>query len=336
MRDRSLLWLPSLAVLFAPLVSNVGAHGSENQRLGHSKGSVHHRHRTPKEPANRRSRRLVASVVPSAVENAKDAQLNAATNDTAAHHLPANDGRYGHSAVYIPSQEKVLFLAGQLAQAGLYITNDVLALSTTSAYPSATNPDEADLSTGLPPHAWAATAVDDAERVWMIGGVTQDCGTNAVAYVLDHTSKWQPVSVKPRAPPRRRQAQAVPFYNSTSGQTDLLVFGGIAEQYTCSLDTVGYMGIDRWRTNQADTSARITTTAWDSRRADAGSFAPPVSDYAAAIVKDSFLVLGGQTAAGELVELDRVLRFDLASERWSVKVRPVPETAQPSGPPRVD
>ncbi|GAA99023.1 uncharacterized protein L969DRAFT_84240 [Mixia osmundae IAM 14324] len=174
--------------------------------------------------------------------------------------------RYGHSAVYLPSRQSLLLIGGEDEQ-GL-ITNEVTLLDLSKSYASAANASAtlpfspltmANESTrgweeGLTPHAFAAIALGEDERIYIVGGLTQDCNNDALIYSLDtsnasssHTAasfapQWQAsiVSNTTYIPPRRRQNQAV----ALDGGKTVYVYGGIAEPYTCSLDRVGYLGID--------------------------------------------------------------------------------------------
>lgn len=249
--------------------------------------------------------------------------------NAAAHAL--KKGRYGHASVYLPGKETVLFIGGQVGETGTFITNDVLELDLSLAYPSKSNPiARPELSVGLPPHAWAAVTVDNQERVWVIGGVTQDCASDSLAVVLE--GKWSTIDTSSKsssAPPRRRQAQAVMTQPkslssaSTAPSADIWVWGGIAEPYTCSFDTVGYMGIDLW--DSASRSAQ--TFSWSSfpthkRKNVPQSYRPPVSDYAAIVLSDGERIafVGGQAATGDFVDMDRILVFNTSAQSWGLEV----------------
>lgn len=269
-------------------------------------------------------------------------------------------GRYGHSAVYLPKRDQVLFIGGQVGTQGTYITNDVLSLNLSAPYFSHSssiangtdlsnhtifssgnsdvlfesqnaNPrQETNLTSDLPPNAWAASAVDDQERVWLIGGVTQDCQNDAAAYVLEDTldeeevnrysaRSWRAISPA-RRPPRRRQARAVSVpQNGTAVNSGdgIYVFGGIAEPYTCSLETVGYLAMDDWQAWSNGTV--VGTSPWE---APDGYGEPPVSDYAAVQLgeTDGIVYLGGQTASGKLVEMDSLLLYNTTTGLYSSQV----------------
>lgn len=264
------------------------------------------------------------------------------TNETAAQPTVVSSqphlGRYGHSAVYLPPPfNSLLLIGGQIGTNGTAITSDVLQFSVASTFlwgddrPAdsaipdnpAVNPS---LSSGLPASAWAATAVDPhTASTWLIGGVTPDCETDSLVHTLvaaasSPSSGWTTASVTPRAPPRRRQATAIPVANATTGGTDIWVLGGIADRYTCSVDTIGYVGLDRYDT----TLGTVESLAWTAPAGvDSVEWAAPVSDYAATLLADgaSIAVVGGQTALGELVSLDQVLLFDVKTRTWTQKVR---------------
>ncbi|KAL8291520.1 hypothetical protein RQP46_002498 [Phenoliferia psychrophenolica] len=240
----------------------------------------------------------------------------------------ANEGRYGHSAVYLAASNSVLFIGGQVGDNGTVVTADVLQFELESAFlwgkrPLSAIPDNPRasplLEAGLPPHAWAAAALDAANRTWLIGGVTQNCETDGIAYTLTVATEgaqkgWASERVSPWAPPRRRQAQAVSVLNSTTNGADLYVFGGIAERYTCSEETIGYFGIDRWDT----VHGTVETLPWNAPAGWTGAFDPPVSDYTATLLQDksSIVLVGGQTAAGDLVGMGSVQVFNTGLRSW--------------------
>lgn len=246
-----------------------------------------------------------------------------------------NVGRYGHSAVFLDATNTLLFIGGQVGDNGTVVTADVLQFDLSSAFlwgprPLSAIPDNPAsaplLEAGLPPHAWAAAALDAANTTWLIGGVTQNCEADGIAYTLAASGSgaqkgWTSPRVSPHAPPRRRQAQAVPVFNRTTSGADLYVFGGIAERYTCSEETIGYFGIDRWDT----VGGTVETLPWnDPANWPGKTYDPPVSDYTATLLADkaSIVIIGGQTAAGDLVGMGSVQVFNTSLRSWLSKVRP--------------
>lgn len=237
-----------------------------------------------------------------------------------------NAGRYGHAAVLLASSHQLLFIGGQLGDNGTTITSEVLAYDYTSAFlwgarPTSIIPDNPApvpyLSTGLPPHAWSASALDASNRTWLMGGVTANCEVDGIAYVLGGEGWTVPV-VTPRLPPRRRQSSAVAVANVTTGGDDLWVFGGIAETYTCSEETIGYIGIDRWDT----VGNTVETMKWDTPAKGTKMFQAPVGDYTATLLGDGrrIVVVGGQTSTGTLVDMGTVLVFDTLLRNWTSAV----------------
>lgn len=288
-----------------------------------------------------RARALGSTVVPNV--KATVAYSNAS------HSLPSvvdatNQGRYGHSAVYLPPPtNELLLIGGQVGDSGsgTQITNEVLRFRVASSFlwgdrPMSAIPDnpakDAALAKGLPATAWGAATVDAQGRTWVVGGVTEDCDKDAIAHVLARTtnsssssaSAWTVPALSPRYPPRRRQASALAVANATTGGTDVWVFGGIADQFTCSSETIGYAGIDRYDT----VSGIVESMPWDAPgTVPPSEWEPPVSDYAAVVLDDAagaavgVLVIGGQGSDGHLADTAEVLNFDLASRAWFQQVR---------------
>ncbi|GAA5862080.1 hypothetical protein JCM3774_006166 [Rhodotorula dairenensis] len=240
--------------------------------------------------------------------------------------------RYGHSAVYLPPPtNSLLLIGGQVGTEGTAITNEVLHFRLASTFlwgddrpADSAIPDnpavDPTLSSGLPPSAWSAAAVDpDTASTWFFGGVTPDCETDSLVHTLASSlaTGWTPADVTPRAPPRRRQATAIPVTNATTSGTDIWVLGGIADEFTCSVDTIGYVGLDRYDT----LIGSVESMPWDVPAAvgESTKWAPPVSDYSATLLNDgaSIAVIGGQTAMGDLVHLDEILVFDVNTREWA-------------------
>lgn len=246
-------------------------------------------------------------------------------------------GRYGHAAVFQQYQNKILFIGGQVGTSGTYVTNDVLSLdltkpytpySTLSGFTETTNPALVpELSVGLPPNAWSAYSVDAQERIWLIGGVTQDCERDAVAYVLQDASTWEPVDLGNYRPPRRRQAKAVSVASGTE-ETSIYIFGGVAEPYTCSLETVGYLAMDIWNTTSTTTTPLVDSKSWKAPSTTAQlerqwqNYEPAISDYAAVSLasQQAIVYVGGQDASGRLAAMDEILVFNTSTNAWSRQV----------------
>ncbi|BGP43206.1 hypothetical protein JCM10449v2_007234 [Rhodotorula kratochvilovae] len=237
-----------------------------------------------------------------------------------------NEGRYGHSAVYLPPPaNELLLIGGQVGENGTTITNEVLRFRLASTFlwgdrPVSAIPDnpakDTALAAGLPATAWAAAAVDAQARPWLVGGVTADCEADGIAHVLDTgSSSWAVPALSSRYPPRRRQASAVAVANATTGGTDVWVFGGIADEFTCSSETIGYAGIDRYDT----VSGVVESMPWNAPGGVAPSeWEPPVSDYSATALADGsgVVVIGGQASDGHLADTMSVLVFDVATRSW--------------------
>jgi hypothetical protein len=149
----------------------------------------------------------------------------------------------------------------------------------------------------------------------------------------DPEAVWQ--AVEPAGtirPPRRRQAKAVSVYDQDNEVDKIYVFGGIAEPYTCSLETVAYLAMDVWKVPRGGTSSpQVEILSWKSSAAHGDdyandSFRPPVSDYTAVYLADRHEIayFGGQDAAGNLVSMDLVLLFDIRTQTFSIHVSSCP------------
>ncbi|GAA6062741.1 hypothetical protein JCM10212_000381 [Sporobolomyces blumeae] len=275
----------------------------------------------------------------------------------------AHQGRFGHSAVYLaPPTNSLVLIGGQLSSSSqnassestttTQIAGSVLEFRLASEFlwgddrPVSAIPDNPTtvdaLEQGWTPGAFAASAVDQSGLAWIVGGVTADCAA-PVVQSLNSTSStapspaspWSTPTFSPRSPPRRRQAQSVPVFNLTTLSTDLWVFGGIADDATCSGmgdgTTVGYVGVDRYDLSNGQVESFAWTepvnlvdelgTTSANGTAVQGAWAPPVSDYTASVLEDgtSIAVVGGQTAEGDLQAMDTVLVYNVELRTWYVK-----------------
>ncbi|GAA5839048.1 hypothetical protein JCM9279_002576 [Rhodotorula babjevae] len=262
-------------------------------------------------------------------------------------------GRYGHSAVYLPPPaNELLLIGGQVGESDTAITNDVLRFRLASSLvwgadrPLSAIPDNplknSSLATGLPASAWGAAAVAAQGQAWLIGGVTADCDKDAIAHVLStvpasssssSATAWAVPALSPRYPPRRRQASALAVANATTGGTDVWVLGGIADSWTCSTDTIGYAGVDRYDT----VSGLVESMPWSAPGGvDPAEWEPPVSDYAAVVLEQGvgILVVGGQGSDGHLADMAEVFNFDVATRSWTqqsvVNLAPAPRMGHAS------
>jgi hypothetical protein len=155
--------------------------------------------------------------------------------------------RWGHQAAYVPSQQAMYIIGGEILSSGTQITNEVLILPVSSP-PSfllvcsskcqlnSSNPSFAlGPNTALPPHAFAAMAVNtDSTSLVVIGGMTSSCANDALVHTLDIGSgEW--VHSTPNSLVRRRGADA-----AFVGNDEMLVVGGIADSYSCGKSSLTY------------------------------------------------------------------------------------------------
>lgn len=151
-------------------------------------------------------------------------------------------GRWGHQAVYVPSQQAMYIIGGQVVSSGAEVTNDVLVLpvshpcaSSSSWQLNETGPSfSAGPNTGLPPHAFAAATLSEGGKSLMVlGGMTSSCSSDALAHSLDLTSgagEW--THANPTSFVRRRGAEAA-WIDDGSADGVVTVVGGVADTYSC-------------------------------------------------------------------------------------------------------
>ncbi|PWN49630.1 hypothetical protein IE53DRAFT_380403 [Violaceomyces palustris] len=194
---------------------------------------------------------------------------------------PAPSPRWGHSASYLPSHDVVLFVGGQTDKNGS-VTNDVFGLDLSPLSSNASSPDASSSklwtrlsSEGLPPHAFASSAVtkdsqpDSIERLWVVGGLTENCAVDAPMYMWStltgdwRNGTWTTPTVH-NAPPRRKGAKAIQVppstalggsnSSSTSDITSFMVLGGVSDKSVCMAEngkkkSLDYHSLDFWSTN---------------------------------------------------------------------------------------
>ncbi|SAM67610.1 uncharacterized protein UBRO_20445 [Ustilago bromivora] len=182
--------------------------------------------------------------------------------------------RWGQTATFLPKHNVVLVVGVQTSLWG-EITNDVYALDVSDLYTAelsnATTQTWQRLSSeGLPAHAFAAAStladpVDGTEKLWIVGGVTQNCAQDAPAYVWSAPAgditvgSWSAVYANNGvSPSRRRGAKAITVASANS--TTVMVSGGSYDATTCATSNGTYMGVDMW-TQTLSTSSSSSSTA---------------------------------------------------------------------------
>ncbi|KAM0745710.1 hypothetical protein T439DRAFT_384690 [Meredithblackwellia eburnea MCA 4105] len=263
--------------------------------------------------------------------------------------VPIGEGRYGHSAFYSPQLGGVVFLGGQLSSGsaqppGSTFTNQVLFLNTTTGAEGGGLERLDEWEKVTQPTAWGALALasfpDNSTSVITLGGLTSNCSLPLLhSLTLSSSpsllnSSFTPLLTLPSSsnttnlPPRRRQASSISLFNTTTNTTDIYLFGGVADSWTCAPTVAGsqggivaYLGIDRFSLAARNASARavgveVESWAWSLGE---GMGDVPVSDYTATVLGDGRRVLfvGGQSAQGGVRGLDEVLVFDSLTRGWT-------------------
>ncbi|EIW71599.1 hypothetical protein TREMEDRAFT_37960 [Tremella mesenterica DSM 1558] len=215
--------------------------------------------------------------------------------------------RWGHQAVYLPSQNAMWVVGGEVQGSGTQITNEVLILPLNQSNPTFSTGS----SDGLPPHAFAAmSARSDGSSIVVFGGMTSSCSNDGLVHTLDVSSgKW--TSVTPSGVIRRRGASM-----GWASDSQVMVVGGIADSYSCSSTTAAYSALDilsyPLTTGSHIASANLPSSLTGSTLA--------VSDFAMALCSCGHIYLaGGQSATGDLVSLDTIGKWS-ASSGWTSQV----------------
>ena len=266
--------------------------------------------------------------------------------------------RWGQTATYLPTHNVILVVGGQTSLSG-EITNDVYALDVADMSAASIGSNSSAQSwqrlssDGLPAHAFAAASsvvdpTDGVERLWIVGGVTQNCALDAPAYVWSApvgnvtAGKWEAVYTDNGVVPRRRRgAKAVTV--TAGNSTSIMVSGGSYDASTCETTNGSYMGVDMWTLSSASSSSSSSTTATmaTSETAHVGiditgtAYAAvqslaldprmrgfSLTDYTTVTLPangtcgEKVLFLGGQDERGRMAPLDRFWVLDTATGDW--------------------
>ncbi|WOO84148.1 uncharacterized protein LOC62_05G007669 [Vanrija pseudolonga] len=206
-------------------------------------------------------------------------------------------GRWGHQAVFVPSQNSIYVVGGEVAGTGTQITNDVLVLPLNSSSPSW----NLGPNTGLPAHAFASMALSrDGSNLVVTGGVTSSCGNDATTHSLSlGASAW--TSASPSSFIRRRGTGAFSV-DDGSAQGEVVVVGGIVDNTVCSSSTAAYTASDVLKVPMSS-SAPVSSQKLPSGLTGSSL---AVSDFALAQANSTVYLAGGRAADGSFVTLDTI------------------------------
>lgn len=261
--------------------------------------------------------------------------------------------RWGQTATYLPAHNVILVVGGQTSLSGA-ITNDVYALDVSDMSPASMASNSSAQSwqrlssDGLPAHAFAAASavvdpMDGLEKLWIVGGITQNCALDAPAYVWSApignitAGKWSAVYTDNGVTPtRRRGAQAVPLPSANS--TSIMISGGSFDNTTCASTSGVYEGVDMWTQTSSSSATStltgietahvgidMTNTAYASIRSlalDPRMRDFSLTDYTTVTLPangtcgSKILFLGGKDLSGSLAPMDRFWVLDVATGDW--------------------
>lgn len=308
-------------------------------------------------------------------------------NATDSYHPISNEelaypGRVGYISIYLPSfilsasdtGPAILYIGGQIDSTGTYITNDVMMFRPMKPYQSPAsqvpNPQLLPfLSNGLPPTAWGSGGIDHQGKLWVIGGVVEDCHHTALAYVRDlkegslaNWTSWHHHGTNSTTK-RRRQTRAVRVIrNSTSyhpqhspltskdsrvttsslisnqstthGHAEFWILGGVSDPYTCSKTLLGHLGVDKWDTQKST----VDPLQLDCVRGNQSTcLRPPIADYSVTSLShdaQKIIYIGGQLVDGSFGKMDVLFVLDTLHEKLeyvsAAGVTPSPRRAHAS------
>ncbi|SPO32367.1 uncharacterized protein UTRI_02924 [Ustilago trichophora] len=261
--------------------------------------------------------------------------------------------RWGQTATYLPAHNVILVVGGQTSLSGA-ITNDVYALDVSDMSPASMASNSSAQSwqrlssDGLPAHAFAAASavvdpVDGLEKLWIVGGIAQNCALDAPAYVWSApignitAGKWSAVYTDNGVTPtRRRGAQAVALRSGNS--TSIMISGGSFDNTTCASTSGVYQGVDMWTQTSSSSATStstgietahvgidMTNTAYASIRSlalDPRMRGLSLTDYTTVTLPangtcgSKILFLGGKDQSGSLAPMDRFWALDVATGDW--------------------
>lgn len=146
----------------------------------------------------------------------------------------AIQSRWGQKAAYVPSQQSIYFIGGQVSAwngsltdvSTPSITNEILVLNLTNDDPSFT----IGISTDLPPTAFHTVAyAEKTHQLVSVGGLTSSCSGDALVHTLDleGAASWRSVGVQDLV---RRRGMGSGY--SVKDQ-EMIVVGGLADEYVC-------------------------------------------------------------------------------------------------------
>ncbi|GHJ87227.1 hypothetical protein NliqN6_3629 [Naganishia liquefaciens] len=229
----------------------------------------------------------------------------------------AVQSRWGQKAAYVPTQQSIYFIGGQVSawNGSLTdvptpsITNEILVLNLTTDDPSFTT----GISSDLPPTAFHTVAyAEKTHQLVSFGGLTSSCSGDALVHTFDleGASSWRSVGVQDLV---RRRGMGSGY--SVKDQ-EMIVVGGLADEYVCAASTYSYPAYDLLSLPMSSaTSAR--TSGFPYASLNSNPLLGVIDFSLTRLANDSFLLAGGADASGSLVSFDNVGVWD-STDGWRV------------------
>jgi hypothetical protein len=262
--------------------------------------------------------------------------------------------RWGHSVTYLKEANVALFVGGQVASDNdsMVLTNEVYAMDLSVD----SNQTWVQLSSdNLVPHAFAARAVThdeegSDERVFIVGGATNDCSSNATQVSMWKAGEsWQDGQWSTPAfsegaviPERKRGARAIQVPVEISlpkeesqqailaGGVSFMVLGGYNDESTCSNTSSMSSDVGLWTMGAGAGEGRRARNSSAAQTFDTRPLVLSaeltnisVADYSAVLLPangtqgDRLLLLGGMDKDGNLTSFEDLWVLDLVTGYWS-------------------
>ncbi|KAJ9108270.1 hypothetical protein QFC19_002518 [Naganishia cerealis] len=227
------------------------------------------------------------------------------------------ESRWGQKAAYVPSQQSIYFIGGEVsswngsitAPGVPSITNEILVLNLTTDNPSFST----GISTDLPPTAFhTVTYAEKTHQLVSVGGLTSHCSGDTIAHTfdLDGANSWRSIGVQNLA--RRRGMGS--GYSVKDEQ--VLVVGGLADEYVCSSSTYSYPAYDLIPVPMSSATS-VQTSALSYAALNSNPQLGVIDFSLTRLSNDSFVLAGGADSSGSLVSFDNVGVWD-AEGGWKV------------------
>lgn len=235
--------------------------------------------------------------------------------------------RWGQAAAIDTSENIVYFTGGEItltssssssSSSSIGITNEVLSLDLNSDNPQLTTMTSSSFpATAYHSMAYATTNTSggsgsETRRLVTFGGMTSNCASDKVLHTLnlgDESSMWTTENVSGLI---RRRGMGMQWLED---EEQLIIVGGVADQYVCASSTYSYPAFDRFPLSFSNSDSTSTSEAPTIVHTEAISTilmggTLPIADFSLTNIGDDTLVLaGGSDSSGNLIQFDKIALY---------------------------